>query len=113
MNTQCGLSCPVVVADSIDWQRDYATTTLNDLIAMPDDRLAEVDPLAMNLTVAKGIRSLSDIDIAHYQNVLNAWVTDFERRCLPQWEPHFHDMPHAFENDIRYFRLGMVCQFGT
>ena len=111
MNTQRGLSCPVVVADSIDWQHDYAATTLNDLIAMSEDRLAEVDPLAMNLVVAKGIPSLSGIDIAQYQNVVNTWVKDFQRRCLPQWEPHFHDAPHDFENDIRYFRLGMVCQY--
>jgi|GEM_PF-836136 len=111
MNAQLGLSCPVVVADSIDLGRDFATTTLNDLIAMPEDRLAEVDPLAMNLIVAKGIPSLSGIEIARYQNVVNTWALDFQRRCLPQWEPYFHEAPHEFENDIRYFRLGMVCQY--
>ncbi len=66
MNEQRGLSCPVVVADSIDWQRDYAATTVNDLSAMPEDRLAEVDPLAMNLIIAKGIPSLSGLDVSRY-----------------------------------------------
>jgi hypothetical protein len=111
MNAQCGLSCPVVVADAIDLQRDYATTTLNDLIAMPEAQLAKVDPLAMNLIVAKGIPSLNGLDIAQYQDVVNTWVMDFQQRCLPQWEPYFHEASHDFENDIRYFCLGMVCQY--
>ncbi|XZE37239.1 transglutaminase family protein [Pirellulaceae bacterium SH501] len=78
---------------------------------MSEDRLAEVDPLAMNLIVANGIPSLSGLDITRYQDIVNTWVTDFQHRCLPQWEPYFHDAPHYFENDIRYFRLGMVCQY--
>lgn len=91
MEPQHGLSCPVVVAKSINMQRNYATTTLNDLIAMTEEHLAGVDPLAANLIVAKGIPSLRSLDIGHYQNVVNTWVTDFQHRCLPQWEPCFHE----------------------
>jgi hypothetical protein len=78
---------------------------------MTDRELAAVDPLAMNLVVAKGIPALDGLDIGHYQHVLNGCVLDFSQRCLPCWETAFHQSPDDFKNDIRYFRLGMVCQY--
>ncbi len=106
-----GLACPVMVPSSIDWERDYSKLTAADLAKMSDEQLATVDPLAMNLIVAKGVPSLADLDIRHYQDIVDGWVLDLNRRCLPQWEPHFHQSPQDWENDIRYFRLGMVCQY--
>src|SRR5436189_6411508 len=105
-----GLSCPVLVPPRIDWGKDYSTTSLGDLLALPESALAAVDPLAINLIVAKGISSLSSIDIPHYQQIVDGWVLDMNRRCLPVWEMHFQAAPHDWENDIRYFRLGMLCQ---
>ena len=106
-----GFSCPVAVADAVDWNRDYSKMTLGDLLAMPEEELATVDPLAMNLLVAKGIPELARLDISEYQATVNAWTGDFRRRCLPQWEPFFYESPQDFRNDIRYFRLGMICQY--
>lgn len=106
-----GLSSPVIVPAEIDWERDYSKTTLAELVGMTDDELAAVDPLAMNLTVAKGLPALADLDIGRYQDILNALTMDFARRCLPRWEVEFHKAPHDFENDLRFFRLGMVCQY--
>jgi hypothetical protein len=106
-----GLSSPVTVPAQIDWQRDYSRTTLAELVGMTDDDLATVDPLAMNLIVAKGLPALADLDVERYQGILNAWTLDFARRCLPYWEQFFHEAPQDFRNDLRYFRLGMVCQY--
>jgi hypothetical protein len=106
-----GLACPVVVPSNIDWERDYSKWTTADLAVMSDEQLAAVDPLAMNLIVAKGIPSLADVDIRHYQDIVDGWVLDLNRRCLPRWEPFFYQSPQDWENDIRYFRLGMVCQY--
>jgi hypothetical protein len=78
---------------------------------MRDEELAAIDPLAMNLVVAKGIPALDGLDVGHYQQLLDDLVLDFSRRCLPQWELAFHDCPLDFKSDIRYFRLGMVCQY--
>jgi hypothetical protein len=47
-----GLSCPVIVAASVDLERRYDDTSLSDLLAMSDEPLAAIDPLAMNLIVA-------------------------------------------------------------
>ncbi len=106
-----GLSSPVIVADSVDWNRDYSDTQLADLLAMTDEQLAAVDPLAANLVVAKGIPALADLSIHHYQKLVNSWVQDFTNRCLPEWEPYFYKSPGDYRNDIQYFRLGMVCQY--
>ncbi|MEX2173840.1 MAG: transglutaminase family protein [Pirellulaceae bacterium] len=108
---QRGISSPVIVPAKIDWERDYSRTTLGELVAMSDDELATVDPLAMNLIVARDIPALEGLDVGHYQEILNDLVLDFSRRCLPGWEAAFHEAPQDFENDIRYFRLGMVCQY--
>lgn len=111
MDALRGMQCPVLVPDKIDLERDYSTVTLGQLVAMRPDELAAIDPVAMNLIVAKGIPSLAELDIRHYQDIVNGWVTDFTQRCLPRWEPFFHEAPQDFKHDIRYFRLGMVCQY--
>jgi hypothetical protein len=110
-NPRHGLSCPVIVPASVDWERDYTQVTLTDLLGMTDRDLATVDPLAMNLIIAKGIPSLADLEVCRYQEMVNDWVSDFTRRCLPRWEPCFHQTPQDFEDDIRFFRLGMVTQY--
>ena len=106
-----GLSSPVMVPSSIDWDRDYSGIELGELLGMPNDDLADVDPLAMNLIVAKGIPSLGRLNVQRYQSIVNDWVLDLTGRCLPRWEPFFHQAPHDFQNDLRYFRLGMICQY--
>ena len=98
-------------AATIDWSRDYSRIELRHLLAMTENELAAVDPLAMNLVVAKGIECLADLEIAEYQATVNAWTEDFRTRCLPHWEQFFHEAPDDFRNDLRYFRLGMVCQY--
>jgi hypothetical protein len=111
MSSRLGLSCPVNVSALIDWEQSYDDTSLADLLAMSDEQLAAVDPLAMNLVVAKGISSLAALDISRYQKVVNEWVHDFTKRCLPHWEPFFYESPSDFRNDIEFFRLGMACQY--
>src|SRR5262249_15794955 len=78
---------------------------------MTDEQLAAVDPIAMNLLVAKGVPALSELNIDRYQRIVNSWVQDFTARCLPEWKPYFHKSPSDYHNDIKYFRLGMVCQY--
>lgn len=106
-----GMKSPVLVVDSIDWKRDYSAMNVGHLLAMTKSELAAVDPLAMNLIVAKEIPTLASLDIAEYQAIVNAWASDFRSRCLPYWEQFFREAPQDFQNDIRYFRLGMVCQY--
>ncbi|MDA0284251.1 MAG: hypothetical protein O3B86_12950 [Planctomycetota bacterium] len=101
----------MLVAKSIDCDRDYSGVTLGDLLAMRPEELAGVDPLASNLLVAREIPSLASLEIAPYQRILNEWADAFRTWCLPQWEPYFHEAPEDFRNDIDFFRFGMLFQF--
>lgn len=111
MTSQRGQSCPVIVPRAIDLQRDYSDWTTAHLAGLTEEQLAAVDPLAMNLIVAKGLPALAHLDIVHYQQLVDGWVLDLNRRCLPRWETYFHQSPQDFEHDIRFFKLGMVCQY--
>jgi hypothetical protein len=95
----------------IDWARDYSGLRVADLLALDDLTLAAFDPLAINLIVAREISSLADLDIPDYQSIVNSWTDDFRHRYLPRWETCFHEAPEDFQNDINFFRLGMICQY--
>jgi hypothetical protein len=80
------------------------------LLALTDAELARVDPVEMNLLVAQGIPSLADLDIHRYQRTADAWAEDIRQR-LPAAEVAFHQTPQDWKNDLRFFRLGMVCWY--
>ncbi|MEQ8788180.1 MAG: transglutaminase family protein [Pirellulaceae bacterium] len=101
----------MLVPSRINAGRDYSSVTAEELAALSDEMLAEVDPLAMNLVVANGIPTLAELDIRKYREKLDRWVLDFRGRCLPQWEPFFHESPADWEDDIQFFRFGALCQF--
>jgi hypothetical protein len=73
MIQHCGLSCPVRVADNVDWERDYSGWTQDRLLGMSDSQLSEVDPLAMNLIIAKGVPTLRGLNVWSYQETPNTW----------------------------------------
>jgi hypothetical protein len=80
------------------------------LLALTDAELARVDPVEMNILVAKGIPGLADLDVRRYQRMADDWAGDIRRR-LPAAEVEFHKSPLDWKNDIRFFRLGMVCWY--
>lgn len=58
------------------------------LLALSDEALASVDPLEMNLLVAKGIPGLSNLEIPEYQHRADTWAIEVARQ-LPLLEHHF------------------------
>jgi hypothetical protein len=77
---------------------------------MDDEPLARVDPLRMNLLVARGIPALAHLDSASYQRTADQWADDI-RRCLVKDEPAFYHSPEAWKNDLAFFRLGVLCWY--
>jgi transglutaminase superfamily protein len=60
--------------------------TAADLAAMTDAQLARLDPLVMNLIVARGIPGLESLDIAKYASTVDEWASLIEeanRRAEP------------------------------
>jgi hypothetical protein len=80
------------------------------LLACSDDEFARVDPLVMNLLVAKSIPSLADLDLPRYQRQADQWAEDVRQR-LPAAEQVFWQRPWEWKNDVNFFRLGVLCGY--
>jgi hypothetical protein len=80
------------------------------LLARSDSELARVDPLVMNLLVARSIPSLADLDVARYERLADRWAEDVRRR-LPGAERAFWQTPEHWKNDVNFFRLGVLCGY--
>jgi hypothetical protein len=80
-----------------------------ELLALPKDKMAKVDPLVMNLLVAKSIPRLAELDIPRYAKLADEWA-DLIRSRLPGLERFFWQTPQDWKNDINLFRLGVLCE---
>ncbi len=85
-------------------------TDYRALLTCSDEQLRRVDPLAMNLLVAKSIPSLVNLDIPQYQKQANQWAEEVRQR-LPAAEQVFWQTPWDWKNDVNFFRLGVLCGF--
>jgi hypothetical protein len=74
------------------------------------EEIARVDPVVMNLLVAKSIPSLAGLDIPSRVQIVDGWAEGV-RRVLPRLEREFRLTPQDWKNDINFFRLGAVCWF--
>jgi hypothetical protein len=80
------------------------------LLDLSDDALAARDLVELNLLVAKSIPSQADLDIPKYQRQADEWAAVVRDR-LREYEPEFYKTPGEWGNDIRLFRLGVLCGF--
>jgi hypothetical protein len=90
--------------------RRYTPLLWNELIDFSEEKLAAIDPVVMNLAVAKGILPLADLNIPAYQRTIDLWAKDIERR-LPEWMEEFSRRPQDWNNDVDEFRLGLVSYY--
>ena len=77
---------------------------------MSAEELADVDPVVMNLVVARGIPALAALDIHSYVAMADEWAEDLKSR-LPGLERQFYESPETWRNDLAFFRLGLVCWY--
>lgn len=64
---------PIRAASDADFSR-FAQLSARDLVAMTDAELEAMDPLVMNMVVAKGVPDLVGIDFAKYAKVVDGWA---------------------------------------
>jgi len=83
---------------------------LGELVGRPCNYLREVDPLEMNLLVAQALPELSDLEIGLYRQRADQWAEDIRQR-LTDFEAEFHRSPRDWKDDIRFFRLGVLCWY--
>jgi hypothetical protein len=77
---------------------------------MADEELEAVDPVVMNLVIARGIPSLSDLEIEKYVRQVDRWADDLRRRT-PRCERSFRAVPQKWNHDRILFQLGLVCWY--
>jgi hypothetical protein len=77
---------------------------------MAEARLAGVDPLVMNLVVARGVPALADLDVPCYRVEADSWAEQIRDR-LPGDEEWFWQTPQDWKNDVNFFRLGVLCWY--
>jgi hypothetical protein len=80
------------------------------LLALGDAALESTDLVLLNLTVARGVPSLANLDVARYASVVDEWTQAFARE-LPRLERTFASTPWKWKNDIHFFRVGMLAGF--
>ena len=80
------------------------------LLALEDAELEAADLVRMNLSVARGIPRLANLDIDRYCGIVDDWTEQF-LQWLPRVESRFHRTPAGYMNDIRFFRAGMLAVF--
>jgi hypothetical protein len=85
-------------------------TDYRELLALGDPDLSQVDPVVLNLLVARSIPSLSHLDISAYQVRADKWAGGV-REWLPGAEREFRKTPELWKNDVRFFRLGVLHQY--
>lgn len=85
-------------------------TDYRQMLACSDEELGRVDPLVMNLLVAKSIPSLAGLDLPRYQRQADQWADDVRKR-LPKAEKVFWQTPCDWKDDINFFRLGVLCGY--
>jgi hypothetical protein len=93
--------------------RGTGVSAVNDyceLLNYTDAQFSRVDPLVMNLLVARGLPGLDSLDIVRYERMADSWAKEMLRR-LPAQEEYFYRTPSNWRNDLRFFRLGMLCQY--
>jgi hypothetical protein len=90
--------------------RGWRSTRWRQLVDLSDEQLRRLDPIEVNLLVAKGVYGLGDLDIPHYQREADRWAAEV-RETLSRYEREFWKNPMEWRNDIRFFRLGALCWY--
>jgi hypothetical protein len=80
-----------------------------ELLGLSDAELAKVDPVEMNLLVAKSVPSLAGLDISGYQRLADEW-TEGVRERFPHAKRLFWKNPPYWKNDENFTRLAVLVQ---
>lgn len=84
---------------------------LRQLLALTDEELAHLDPLVMNLVVAKTIPGLENLDIDRYVRIVDGWAAQLSAKLKYDERIGFQKTPWKWNHDIHFFRMGQLASF--
>jgi len=91
---------------------DAGCRTVAQLLALSDEELERVDVLELNIAVAREIPGCEHLDYQRYKRIVDEW-TDDVRRLESVSKDNFSKTPHEWNNDINFFRLGLLATYLT
>src|SRR5512146_2688003 len=98
MSASCGRKAGVLMGSSD--RKGCSDQELWKLLALAETQLEQTDLVLVNLTVARGIPALADLDIDRYCQIVDGWTEQFAR-WLPGAERSFQQTPWKWKSDIR------------
>lgn len=87
-----------------------AWPTVDAMLAMSNDELAKVDPVVMNLEVARGVPSLAHLKVEHYVELADTWAAAIKQE-LPAGDARFDLNPKNWQGDLDFARLALMCWY--
>lgn len=82
-------------------------TTFDELTALPEDELDDLDLARMNLLTAEGLPGAEEVDLAKAEAELDRWAK-YVKHETDRHLYQFHADPADFENSEAYFRVLML-----
>ncbi|MHC4444558.1 MAG: transglutaminase family protein [Planctomycetota bacterium] len=77
--------------------------SLNDLLAMDDDALEMIDPLEIDLAVARTIPGCESLDVEGYKQTVDRWA-EHVRQETDRYLYKFQQNPADYNNSLAYFK---------
>jgi hypothetical protein len=75
---------------------------VDELMGLADDDLGRIDPLIINLAVARGIPEFATLDVERYVRTVDAWAAEIKHDTERHWY-RFVQHPEQFKNsEIEY-----------
>ncbi|MBL7215211.1 MAG: hypothetical protein ISS71_05990 [Phycisphaerae bacterium] len=78
--------------------------TIDQLLNMPEEKLAKVDIGLMNLICAKGLAGSEDLDIEKCLATLDEWA-EFIRKDTEARLPSYFNNPAKYDNSVNFFKM--------
>ena len=83
---------------------------LESLASLSALQISQIDPLRLNLAVARGCPACRELEVDCFAAVVDDWANQV-RQLLPSAEAEFRHRPSDWKDDLDFFRLGLLCWF--
>ena len=95
------LSAKTGISDERFSGKQACSASVWELIALPDELLAKVDPLVMNLIVASKLPGMADLDIGRYAKLVDEWAILISRGlAAAEIEAAHNDLAYQYDPDL-------------
>ncbi len=81
---------------------------VDQLMALTDPELDRVDPVVVNLAVARGVPEFAELDVEHYARTLDAWAEEIRFDTERHWY-RFQQNPVQFNHSAIEYKILWLC----